>query len=54
MAESEGETWFGVRTILEKGDNIYSNPFNNKDNDISYWEQRSIEELREKYGFNDL
>jgi Ni,Fe-hydrogenase maturation factor len=54
LAENEGEPWFGVPTIWTKADNIYSKPFNNENNDIGYWEQRSIEELREKYGFNDL
>ena len=54
MAETEGQPWFGVPTIWEKGENIYSRPFNNKENQISYWEQRSIEDLKEKYGFNDL
>lgn len=54
MAEKEGEPWFGVPTVWEKKENIYSKPFNNENNDISFWEQRSIEELREKYGFNNL
>jgi hypothetical protein len=54
LAEKEGEPWFGVPTVWEKKENIYSKPFNNQDNEINYWEQRSIEELKEKYGFNNL
>lgn len=54
MDEKEGEPWFGVPTIWTRAENIYSKPFNNNDNELSYWEQRSIEDLKEKYGFNNL
>jgi hypothetical protein len=54
MDEKEGEPFFGVPIVWTRAENIYSKPFNNKKNKLSYWEQRSIEELREKYGFNNL
>lgn len=37
----------------EMRDNLFSYPFNNPANDLTYWPVHSIEELREKYGLND-
>jgi hypothetical protein len=54
LDEKEGEPFFEVPTIWTMAENIYSRPFNNKKNKLSYWEQRSIEYLKEKYGFNNL
>jgi hypothetical protein len=54
LAETDGQPWFGVPTVWTRAENIYSKPFNNNKNKISYWEQRSIEDLKEKYGFNNL
>lgn len=34
----------------ESRDRLYLYPFNNPKNDITFWEERSIEELRKKYG----
>ena len=54
LAEKEGEPFFGVPIIWTRAENIYSKPFNNESNDLRYWEARSIEDLKEKYGFNNL
>jgi hypothetical protein len=37
-------------TVWEGGSHIYTRPFNNPDNDLSYWEPASIEELKIRYG----
>lgn len=48
--EVDDGPYVGYPTVWQGGKTIYKHPFNNKENDIKYWEPAEIQDLKDKYG----